>query len=171
MEQIKACTRCGKIKPLSRFSKHRLTKDGYAYQCKECNEKRAKKWRKTPAGVYSTIKGRQTFLNRNNDSRSKPFSISKEVFIEWYENESKTCHYCDIPEKLLHLVAKKYGSRWKRLTIDCLNNDLGYIVGNLVLSCDKCNITKNNMLTYNEMMYVGQNFIKPKWKALIQTSR
>lgn len=171
MKKVKTCTKCGESKPLLAFSRHRLTKDGYAYQCKECNEKRAKKWRKTPSGVYNTIKGRQEYLNRHNDSRSKPFSITKEDFIKWYVAEPKTCRYCEIPENLLHLVAEKYGSRWKRLTIDCKDNELGYVKENLVLSCDKCNITKNNMLTYEEMLYIGQNFIKPKWKALIQNPK
>ena len=105
-------------------------------------------------------------MNRHEDSRSKPFELGKDEFIQWYTKQERACHYCDLPEKYLELIANKYGSRWKRLTIDCKNNDLGYRLDNIVLACDKCNITKNNMLTYEEMLYVGQNFIKPKWKAL-----
>lgn len=163
----KICTKCKRELPLLAFGKHRLCKDGLNPECKECNRKRSKEYYKTPAGVFNTIKSRQTYLNRHNDSRSKPFEISKKDFVEWYINESKKCCYCDLPEEYLELVAEKYGSRWKRLTIDCKNNELGYVVGNLVLACDKCNITKNNMLTFDEMMYVGQNFIKPKWQALV----
>jgi len=89
--------------------------------------------------------------------------ITREEFIEWYENEPKICVYCGLTEK----EAKKYitfcSGRFGRLTIDCKDNDLGYIAGNLVLACYKCNITKNDMLTYEEMLYVGKNFIKPKW--------
>ena len=165
---MKSCTKCGVEKPLSAFSKHRLTKDGHAYQCRECNEKRAKIWRATPIGIYTQIKGRQLHLNRHEDSRSKPFDLGKEEFLEWYSHQEKTCRYCELPEKYLRLVADKYGSRWKRLTIDCKDNSMGYRVDNIVLACDKCNITKNNMLTYEEMLYVGQNFIKPKWMKLIK---
>lgn len=156
----KACTLCGKIKFLSEFSKHRLTKDGRAHQCKECNARRAKAFRASPSGIYTQLRGRQTFF------RKKPVVLSREDFIVWYKNERKKCHYCDIDVEDLHLFAEKYGSRYSRLTVDCKDNDKGYVAGNLVLACDKCNITKNNMLTYEEMLYVGQNFIKPKWKAL-----
>ena len=33
--------------------------------------------------------------------------------------------------------------------------------------CPKCNLVKQNILTYEEMLYVGQNFIKSKWLELL----
>jgi len=164
---MKACTKCGVVKPLTLFSKHRLSKDGHAYQCKECNEIRAKKWRITSIGVYTQLRGRQNYLRKHGDSRAKPFLLKKEEFIKWYDVPNKKCHYCGIPEGRLKLVADKYGSRWRRLTIDCKKNTGGYTMDNIVLACDKCNITKNNILSYEDMCYIGQNFIKPKWKQLI----
>jgi len=162
----KICTKCKRKLPLLAFGKHRLCKDGLNPECKECNKIRSQKYYRTPSGVYNTIKSRQTYLNKHGDSRSKPFELDKNEFIEWYGSEPKICRYCEIPEALLELIANKYGSRWRRLTIDCKDNALGYRIDNIVLACDKCNITKNNMLTYDEMMYVGQNFIKPKWQKL-----
>ena len=162
---MKQCTNCGETKPLTEFGKHRLSKDGHAYRCKECARKHSKEYRKTPAGIYQLIKGRNTF-RRNHPNQfllPKPVKITQEEFIEWYENEVKVCRYCDLTED----EAKKFitfcSGRFGRLTIDCKDNDLGYVKGNLVLACYKCNITKNDMLTYEEMLYVGHNFIKPKW--------
>lgn len=166
---MKTCTKCGEPKTLSEFGKHSLSKNGINPWCKECVNASSRKWSKTPSGIYSNIKGRQLYLNRHEDSRSKPFDLGKDEFLEWYVKQDKVCSYCGLPEEHLELIANKYGSRWKRLTIDCKDNDVGYVTGNLVLACDKCNITKNNMLTYDEMMYVGQNFIKPKWQVLVQT--
>ena len=154
--ETKTCTLCGKTKPLKEFTKHRQMKDGYSYWCKICNNARTKAFRESPSGIYTQLKGRQTFF------RKKPVILPRENFIVWYEHEVKKCHYCDIDVKDLYLFAEKYGSRYRRLTVDCKDNDEGYVEGNLVLACDKCNITKNNMLTYEEMLYVGQNFIKPK---------
>lgn len=35
-EQMKRCTKCGVVKPVSEFSKNRTCKDGYHSHCKEC---------------------------------------------------------------------------------------------------------------------------------------
>lgn len=36
----KTCTKCRKVKPIGEFHKNRAQKDGYAYQCKQCNNVR-----------------------------------------------------------------------------------------------------------------------------------
>ena len=162
---MKRCTKCGETKPLSEFGKHRLTKDGHAYRCKECARAYSKKYRKTASGIYQLIKSRNTFRrNRPNQFLlPKPVKISREDFVKWYDNEPKVCVYCGLTEP----EAKKFivfcSGRFGRLTIECKDNEAGYVDGNLALACYKCNITKNNMLTYEEMLYVGKNFIKPKW--------
>ena len=78
------------------------------------------------------------------------------------------CAYCGVPEELLETFLSQYTSRYARFTIDCVIPELGYSKGNLALACDKCNITKNNMLTYEEMLFVGKNFINPKWGSLLE---
>lgn len=165
MNDMKKCSKCGVEKPLSEFGKHRLSYDGHAYRCKECARKHSKVYRKTPAGIYQLIKGRERFY------KQKPFSLIREEFVEWYNNQPKNCVYCDIPEAYLYLLQEHYGDITDRLTIDCKDNKVGYQLDNLTLSCNKCNITKNNVLTFDEMMYVGQNFIKPKWQAFLEEKR
>ena len=159
MEPTKVCTHCGMEKPLSAFSKHRLSPDGHAYQCKECNNKRAKAWRSTPIGIYTNIKGRE------NHRKRKPFLISKEEFVVWYEGEPKICAYCDIPEHLAPLMRKYFGAHGIQLSVDCKDNDQGYVLDNLVLACDRCNFIKSNIFTHEEMRIIGQKYIKPKWLA------
>jgi len=169
--KTKRCSKCKKVKLISEFGIASPTSSGYNSWCKQCCRDASKKHRHTPSGIYSTIKGRQKYLHKKWDSRAKPFTIKRQEFIAWYNAQELKCVYCNIPEKYLYLIAEKYGSRWERLTIDCKNNDLGYSVDNIVLACDKCNITKNNMLTYEEMKYVGENFIRPKWEALIKDQK
>jgi len=158
--RTKTCTKCGIEKPITEFSKHKGLKDGYSYWCLKCNRDRTRIYRQTPSGIYTGIKGLQKFHNR------KPVTLSRDEFVKWYNSQPQVCHYCGIHKDDLPLFAEKYHSRYSRLTVDCKDNEVGYVLGNIVLACDKCNITKNNMLTYEEMLYVGQNFIKPKWEKL-----
>ena len=162
MERMKACTKCGQIKPLSAFSKHRLTKDGHAYHCKECNAELGKLWRESAAGVYSGITGRSNFYKR------KEVFISKEDFIKWHDSQPRICEYCGIQENQTYILREYFGSVKSRLTVDCKDNELGYIKGNLTLACDKCNQVKNNILSYNDMKYIGENFIRPKWERWLE---
>jgi len=160
-EQTKQCTKCKKVKSLSEFGKNKQAKDGKTYWCLQCKREYNAEFRLTPKGIYQQLKGRTKFYDRH------PVTITQEEFVEWYENQPQKCHYCGIPIEHMEYVMKHYGSRWLRLTIDCKDNPTGYAKGNLVLACDKCNSVKSNILSYEDMIYVGENFIKPKWQALI----
>lgn len=156
---MKTCTLCSKTKPLSEFTKHRAMKDGRSCWCKSCSNKRAKAYRESPAGIYTTIKGRENFRKR------KPFNITKEGFLEWYAKQLKNCVYCGISQEDAPLMRKHYNAHATRLSIDCKDNDKGYVLENMVLSCGRCNFIKGNMFTYDEMREIGEKYIKPKWQA------
>ena len=160
----KRCTKCGVIKPLSGFHKHRLSKDGHAYQCKECNKTRSRAWSKTPSGIYSVISGRVNF--RNKLKKYHQLHIKKGEFIEWYNAQEKVCVYCGINEEELQTLPDEFNNNSRRLTIDCKSGDLGYALENIVLACWRCNLIKGDLLSYEEMKYIGENFIKPKWEKL-----
>ena len=158
--KLKTCTRCGETKPLSDFGKHSITKDGLNHWCRACNAKRGRVWRGTPAGIFTTIKARNAYYNDH------PFKISKEDFIEWYEKTPKICVYCDAPEEISIPFYKKYGAQADRLSIDCSDNSMGYVKGNLTLACHRCNGIKSDFFSYDEMLEIGQRFVKPKWVEL-----
>ena len=161
----KECTRCGKVKPLSEFHKHRLSPDGHAYQCKECNKTRARAWTKTPSGIYSTICGQAKFYNKGE------VELSREEFVEWYENEPKMCHYCGISEADLHKFGDTFNNQNRRLEIDRKDNNISYNEGNIVLACKRCNATKNNFFTYEDMLIIGRNHVAPKWAHIASEFR
>ena len=171
MERTKECTKCGETKPFSAFSKHRLSKDGHAYQCKECNAKRAKEWRKTPSAIYTNINGRQRFYQTHQNPREKPVIISKDEFIDWYNKEPKFCAYCDVPEDRLLDFYDSYNKWSERLSVDAKDNSLGYMDGNIVLACRRCNSLKSDILTFDEMREFAQKYIKPKWMAQLESPR
>ena len=155
---MKACTKCGLELPLSAFGKHSLSKDGLTHRCKSCAQKHSKAYRHTAAGVYNGIRGRVGYYKR------KSVNISKEEFVEWHDAQPRVCVYCSIPEEKLYILREHYGSVKHRLTVDCMSNARGYVSGNLALACDKCNQIKNNVLTYDDMKYIGEHFIRPKWE-------
>lgn len=93
----------------------------------------------------------------------------KHLFTEWYHSTPKLCCYCDVTQEILELIN---GANVNRiLHIDRMNNDKGYEIENMAFSCGACNVVKNAYLTYNEMRYVGQNFMKPKWQKRISTQK
>ena len=164
MMVTKNCTRCGEAKPLSEFYKHRLSKDGHAFQCKVCNRVRARVYAKTPAGIHSRLRARTLHY------KTKPFNLGRAEFIKWYEDREKRCVYCGIHADDLPKLADPFNDFSHRLTVDCIVNDRGYVLDNIVLACRRCNSVKSDILTYEEMLYVGQNFIKYKWTKRLEES-
>lgn len=168
MVEMKTCTLCGETKPFEEFVKHKQMKDGLSYWCKTCTNKRAKAYRGTPSGIYTNIKSRQEFYKNHGHWRYKPVKLSREEFIDWYTKQEKTCVYCDINENELHLVKDTQNTKATRLTVDCIKNDFGYTLDNIVLACGRCNFIKNDFFTHEQMLWIGQNFVKPKWREMLE---
>ena len=160
---MKHCTKCGELKPLSAFSKHRLLKDGHAYQCRECNKKRSKIFRASPSGIYTTFKGNALHFKK------KPIKITREEFLKWYDKQTKKCAYCDIHESDLVKITDKVNNNCSRLTVDCMDNDGGYILGNIVLSCRRCNYIKQDFFSFEQMREIAQKYVKPRWKEQVKS--
>lgn len=171
MERTKQCTKCGRTFPLSEFGKHRLSPDSHAYQCKDCARKRAKIYRLTAKGIYTALKGRAVWRQKNNVLNPKPFKISKKEFVDWYNSQERRCAYCEIPEEKLYLIRDDFDKRIRRLEVDCKNNELGYIKDNLVLACHPCNFFKSCLFSFDEMREIGQKYVKPRWQKRIAKVR
>ena len=156
---MKRCTKCGETKPLTGFYSHKNTKDGRSVWCKECHKTKYREYLKTPSGTYTNIKARVKHF------KNKTFDISREGFIEWYGEQVKVCVYCDIREEDLSKLDDSILSHANRLTVDCVENELGYVEGNLALACMRCNYLKNDFLSFEEMREIGQKYVKPKWEG------
>ena len=93
----------------------------------------------------------------NSRKRRKRVFMSKQEFLFWYHSQEKVCFYCEIPEEKLYLINQTVFS------LDRLDNKKGYEIGNIVLSCLRCNTVRFSWLTPEEMKEIGQKYIKPKW--------
>ena len=164
MERMKTCTHCGVEKPITEFNKHSITPDGLDHQCKECARIRSKEFRSSPSGIYTQIKGRSRFYKK------KPFTISREAFIKWFESQPQECIYCGLKRRDLHHIQDRIINASSRLTVDCIDNERGYELNNLALCCMRCNYIKNDFLSYEEMKEIGIKYVTPKWeKQLFET--
>ena len=168
---MKYCKGCDRDLPLSAFHNDKKMKDGLAFYCRECVSEYGKKYSVTPNGIYNGLKGLQRYYVKRRHHRAKPFLITRKDFVEWYENEPKICHYCGIPEEILNDTGDRLNSRMLRFTVDCMDNDKGYVLGNIVLACNRCNFMKSDYLTYEEMLFYAKTYVTPKWKAVIEPNK
>ena len=75
-------------------------------------------WRLTPEGKFSEYK-------RRANSYDREFSLTMEYFRAFWQ---KPCHYC--------------AAEIKTVALDRVDNDKGYIPGNVVPCCQSCNTRK-----------------------------
>jgi hypothetical protein len=160
--KTKVCSKYKQEKPVSEFSQNNPNKDGYNSHCKQCKREYFSKWSKTASGIYTSSK----FQRRNK----KIFNMTREEFYRWYKTQPRKCAYCDLPEEEIPNINDSQISRMHRLGLDCMDNKKGYVIGNLVLSCLRCNFMKGDFLGYEAMRDIGQRYIKPMWEKQLGRS-
>ena len=101
----------------------------------------------------------------DNSQHVKINSEKVDEFVDWYEKQELKCAYCDIPQdKITEYQWLMPNINIHRLTIDRIDNNKGYVKGNICLACARCNLTKSNVLSFKEAREIGQRYVKPKWK-------
>ena len=159
--ETKYCKRCDRTLPITEFYHDEKSKDKNAFYCRDCCREYAINYRKNnknnPDAIYKTFKW-------NAKNFGKDITITRQQFKEWYNKQSHKCAYCDISEEDVVKLTDSYNSLNERLTIDCVDNYAGYIKENLVLACRRCNNMKSDLLNFEQMRYIGQNFLKPIWE-------
>lgn len=89
----KICSDCGKKKKLSKFSAHKLAKDGKSTVCRKCMRIRARNHAKTKEGVITLIYGNQRGNSRKRGHRLPEYDrqalsdwlYSQKLFHELYD--------------------------------------------------------------------------------------
>ena len=106
------CKKCGVDKPIEQFKKNKNCKTGYEYTCKECTQKRQKKWE------HENIT-----RHRENQSRWRSENLEqyKEKKSEWYlRNKDKGCEQAkkfakDNPDWKRSATAKRRAQKLKAI--------------------------------------------------------
>lgn len=92
-KKMKVCTKCGRMKPLSEFSKDKTKKEGLKTQCKDCMNKANAEWRAKRKKVFARLKREEVKMEREAEKRLKemynPKPAKFEVVIDKLTHESK----------------------------------------------------------------------------------
>jgi hypothetical protein len=138
---IKTCTKCGLSKPLSQYSSDCTHKDGLKNHCKSCN----KAYYATVASHISqvnkskefSIEGSFKLLRKHAIERHLEFTIKLEDYI----NRPLVCAIFNTPLK----TGREHINDDNYLTFDRVDNDVGYVSGNVEFVCRAANRLKNKM--------------------------
>lgn len=161
--ETKVCSKCKKTKLVSEFRINEKHSSGYSSWCNECCREAGKRYRHTIKGIYNAIKNRQRYLKRKGDRRAKLFTISFKEFKNIFVAET-SCHYCHLPLEDFNKIDDTHIPRAHRMSVDCMDNDKGYVFGNIVLCCYRCNNTKNNFFSYEDYKEIAEKYITPMWE-------
>ncbi len=116
-----------------------------------------RRWHKTSIkSIYKTLK-------QNSRKRRRIFDLKQKDFIKWYNKQIKQCFYCKVKLKTIQRIG------YNRFEIDRINNKKPYKINNMVLCCRLCNCVKGHILNKREMIFIGINVIKKKWKTENET--
>ena len=89
-----------------------------------------------------------------------PINITRKEFDIWFSNEQKICSYCG------RNIWSKAKLRGESLSIDRKHNEVGYVVGNLCLACNRCNSVKSNVFTYTQMKEIADKYLREKFTSV-----
>lgn len=123
----KRCFKCGEIKSIENFFINRIKKDGYNNRCKSCSYK-------------ETLNERFSKWKWHAKNRNIPFNLQ----LKDLENIPQKCYYTGIP-----LTLKQNCDN--TISLDRLNNEMGYDKNNVVFCCGYINYMKND-LSYNQFI-------------------
>ena len=104
---------------------------------------------KNPEGIFDCIK-------QSAKKRGIVLGVSRLDFVDWHNAQPKICVYCSRSEDEVNQDVLVVRNKSTRLTIDRKNNDEGYFLDNLTLSCMRCNSIKSNYFTFDEMIEIGK---------------
>lgn len=82
--------------------------------------------------------------------RGLELSITYEDYVKFTENGS--CHYCG---SSIQWIAHSISRNGQNYNLDRMDSSKGYHTWNCVQCCSRCNQTKSNLLSYDEMVVVG----------------
>ena len=132
-------------------------------------------------GYYRFGKGAIPILRQGALARGLTFTLTSESLSNWWRETPDVCAYCGITTaefirlrdcvnvyagsdyeitkfRRVFRSSKQAAIRW--LTLDRVENALGYELDNLVKCCWFCNYIKGTLLTHADMLLVGKSIIE-----------
>lgn len=158
-ESYKVCPGCQGQKPFGDFYRDNSKAFSLTTYCKKCSDLKRKKYPLKNYGsiyyVHSKDPAKTKFksLRTNCPKRGIEFKLNLDEFRKWYSNQERNCFYCG-----RQLSQFKKGD--DGLTIDRLENAIGYEITNIVLCCWRCNVIKGYWFTSQEMIEIANKYLR-----------
>jgi len=133
--------------------------NGHTKSC-GCLRKNIMKEQKWARGEYGKSLENRMYHSYKNNAKHKNiiFNLTKQEVLLFFQ---QNCFYCGIlPNKTI--TKKNFYGSFTYNGIDRLDNDKGYISGNLAMCCYRCNRIKSDFFTASEMKEIAKKYITPK---------
>jgi hypothetical protein len=126
-EHSKECSKCRLPKPVGEFSPHKRSVDGLASSCLSCHRAQVNRYNQSDAGHAASRTPRRIFGRyvQHAKLRGIVFALSFSEFMKLWQ---VPCSYCK--------------SSISTVGVDRVDNNSGYIMGNVVPCCTICNRMK-----------------------------
>lgn len=101
-------------------------------------------------------------MNESSLTGHRPIMFTSKEFVAWFKNQPLVCHYCKQPLIMTSLDnpfgGAKNNRRENQLTVDRKNNDLPYMLDNIVLCCRRCNMIKGKWFSEKQMLEIASRY-------------
>jgi 5-methylcytosine-specific restriction endonuclease McrA len=108
----------------------------------------------------------QNYWNLIHKKVARQMEFDRTAFVAWKRENSdrRSCQYCGIDAASLYrLEITRANRRCENIGVDRIDNQEPYRLANLVPCCPICNGIKSDVLTYAEMVEVG-NLLGRLWR-------
>jgi|TARA_Y100000114_G_C11585318_1_gene243085 hypothetical protein len=141
----KKCLTCGKVKPIDRFELDRRVNGYRLNHCRPCRQSgKRKKISESPYAytnnLYSQLRSRR--------KKTHEFTLEKEDLHDMYDQQEGLCAYSGM---IMTYIKDGTGYHHTNISIDRIDNDLGYTKENVCLVCLAINMMKYT-LDLNELI-------------------
>lgn len=147
----KKCFKCKIFKLTEEFSKNKSNFDGYQKVCKECfsnyecvKKGYIKKSNQLKISLSLYLDNKINQLKRKCELKGLPFNLEKGYLNKIYQKQNGKCYYSKIEIK-----HNKGVHQYDSISVERLNPENGYVIGNVVLSSFSINSFKG-MMNENE---------------------
>lgn len=146
---LKTCSKCGQAKDLEAFNKDASKSDGLYSSCRACYSKYNKTKPKTryQKDLHNKVTTKYRNKLRNNYPEhllyqtAKTSSLARNLAFDITVDDIVIPEFCPVLGIKLDILAKK---QFNSPSIDRVDNNLGYIKGNVRIISSKANIMKRD---------------------------
>jgi len=134
--KTRTCTTCKTCKDITNFE---ISKGYRARKCKACRSAgRRKRMTTSPYSYISNLYSQLAYRRKKTHN----FDIDRDDLYRIYDKQEGRCEYTGV--SMTH-IKDGTGYHLSNISIDRINNDLGYVQGNIALVCLSCNMMKYTM--------------------------